>query len=92
MSLHNEEEDCEDNDHYLPCFIQYFLKQWAPIVPLWTAILMNFLPNEKTFQNNQAVEALFSTMKNHGLCHPEREEEAQYDVTKNEKCGKSEAL
>ena len=39
-----------------PVFIFYFNKQWAPIIPLWTAILLSFLPSEKTFQDGQTVE------------------------------------
>ena len=92
-NLPDAEEDDEDNDHHLPWFISYFLKQWAPIIPLWTAVLLKFLPNEETFQNNQAVEALFSYLKNHQLCHPDREEEARNDFTKKKgKFGKLEAL
>ena len=85
LSLPDAEEDDEKNDHHLPSFAEYFLRQWAPIIPLWTANLLNMLPNEENFQNNQAVEAVFSNLKNHQLCHPEREEEAKHDFTKQRK-------
>ena len=85
LRISGADEEEEDNDFFCPAFIFYFIKQWAPILPLWTAILLSFLPGEKTFQNNQAVEAHFSSLKRYQLRNPELEEEARNDFTKKRK-------
>ena len=70
------------NDLYCKLFIDYFLKQWAPIIPLWTGIMLKIIGEKEFLQNNQAAEALFSNLKKHQLAHPEREEEALNDFRK----------
>ena len=84
LRISGADEEDEENEYFCPAFIFYFIKQWAPIIPLWTAILLGFLPGEKMFQNNQAVEAHFSSLKRHQLHNPELEE-ARNDFTKRRK-------
>lgn len=36
---------------YLPGFIVYFLRTWAPNVPLWTAIILHLVKSEVKFNN-----------------------------------------
>ena len=80
MSL--DEDGDELNNYYFPQFISYFIRQWAPIIPLWTAVLLCFIMNQKSFQNNQAVEAHFSSLKRYQLRDPKLEEDARNDFTK----------
>ena len=70
------------NEFFCPIFVRYFLRQWAPIVPLWTGFMLKIIGEVELLQNNQAAEALFSNLKNHQLAHPEREEVAMNDFTK----------
>ena len=80
MSLY--EDGDEINEYHFPQFIIYFIQQWAPIIPLWTATLLCFIENQKPFQNNQAVEAYFSSSKRFHLHDPNLEDEARKDFTK----------
>ena len=61
MSL--DEDGDELNDYHFPELITYFIRQWAPIIPPWTATLICFIMNQKLFKNNEAVEAYFSSLK-----------------------------
>ena len=64
----------EKNPYFLPRFSKYFIKQWAPIIALISAIILKFVKDQKTFQNNQAVESHFAHMKNHTMSQPQLEE------------------
>ena len=63
VRLYNAEKDCKDNDHYLPCFIQYFLRQWARKVPLWTAVLLFFTKWEEISEQPSCWSPLFDSQK-----------------------------
>ena len=70
------------NSFYFPEFTNYFIRQWAPTPPFWTGVLLELQGEKKLLQTNQAVEALFSSLKNHQLSNPEREKESLRDFTK----------
>ena len=48
---------------YCPRFVDYFIRQWAPIVPLWTALIFYDVTGQ-THTTNQTSEAWFSVLKN----------------------------
>ena len=70
------------NDHFLPEFVAYFIKQWAPIVPMISATIIKFVRNQKAFQNNQPAEAHFSNLKNHTMNCPQLGEASLNDFSK----------
>lgn len=42
--------------------IAYFIRQWAPLTPLWTAIIVYRLTGERT-ATNAVAESMFFTIK-----------------------------
>ena len=71
----------EKNPYYLPEFSEYYVKQWAPLTPMITAIMLKFVKNQKELQNNQAVESYFSELKNKSMSQPQRQEKSLRDFT-----------
>ena len=55
------------NPYYLLKFSNYFIKQWAPIIPLVTATIIRFVKNQDVFENNQTAEPYFRVLKNNTM-------------------------
>ena len=60
------------NGNYLTELMDYFIRQWAPILPLWTALILEKMDG-KTTETNIVAESLFSSIKNSYLPHKERQ-------------------
>ena len=43
-------------------FMNQYFKQWAPIIPLWTGLMLKIIGEKDFLQNNQAALALFSDL------------------------------
>ena len=67
----NNQDGQTKNELVCQGFTTYFERTWAPILPLWTALILNLVKNDVVF-NNQSIESWFGALKNRNLKNPKR--------------------